>query len=183
MYCIFERERDSFFIETIREEDFPELASLVGQFPGAYATAEGIEGTLRRQEYVAWVARREAGRRMVGFVLLRVHPGYRDIVAMGVHPSCQRQGIGSAMVDLLKKVAADHALTVGCHAFDRSREIDQLLIKRGFVASDSDLSRRYPSRPMATGYLFCGELHDNPESYRWEINSVAPEFVGKPACV
>lgn len=186
MLCSFQNERETFLVRTIREEDLTAATRVLANITENGARRDSLAQLLHRQEYTAWVVE-TASEEIVGVMLLRIDPGVRDLFLVGVHPDHRGRGYGSALLDLVKRHAVDHCLTVSVAVSEEYQDLISLLERRGFKLSKSDLVPRNIHELRTTvpvrKYLFIGDLHNDPATWSWDLGPATPEYRGRPVHV
>lgn len=186
MICSFQNERETFLVRMIREEDLTAATRVLANITEQGARRDTLEQLLLRQEFTAWVVE-NASEQIVAVMILRINPGVREIFLVGVHRDHRGRGYGSALLDLIKRHAVDHCLTVSVNIAETYGDLIDLLERRGFKLSNPDVihPNMHGLRTVETvrNYLFIGDLHNDPATWSWNLGPVSPEYRGRPANV
>ncbi len=135
MYCKVNRGDVTYTIRPMIVADCENVAGLFNAYLPAdkQVDRDSLEIILIRQEYQGLVMTKPVepgGESIVGAMMLQVGPGYRYIMSMTIEKAHRRQGLASAMIDLLKQVAVDYSLSL--HVDAVTPEAFMLFQSRGF---------------------------------------------------
>lgn len=78
----------------------------------------------------------EHDEQVVGYMLYELHRYRLDLVTFAVHPSYQRQGVGTAMVDKVRsKLAPQRRHKITLHTWERNVDSQLFWRAMGFIAT------------------------------------------------
>lgn len=168
MICKFIAQDGTFFVRTMREEETETVADLINASPHATVTADQLRRITRLQHYQCWVI--DAGGEIRGCMAVMLAPGSRQIDLLLIDAAHRCRGYGSAMLDLIKRMAVDSCLSVWATIPKEYEHAMAFFTQRGF----SSKGGIQPNGDVK--FAFCAELHDHPSHWLWRVRPVSPAF-------
>lgn len=142
-------------IRWMLRKDMPEVLDIEArcfEFPWS---EDAFIRCLRQRNCIGMVA--EIDEKVVGFMIYELHKNRLHVVNFAVHPSCQRQGVGAAMVEkLVSKLTVQRRSRLMLEVRETNLAAQCFFRRHGFRAI-SVLRDFYEDTPE-DGYLFCFRL-------------------------